>query len=70
MTNPSSLVSALAVFGVFSVPAGQAMPTVAPYGGWASPIGAERLAAGAISLADLQVHGGYLYWRRTGAQNK
>lgn len=40
-------------------------PAVAPFGSWASPIGAERLAAGAVSLADLQVHGGRLYWRES-----
>lgn len=66
MPNPPSFLSALAVFGTLSAPAGaQSAPTVAPFGSWSSPIGAERLAAGAISLADLQVHGGHLYWRES-----
>ncbi|HLZ74212.1 MAG TPA: prolyl oligopeptidase family serine peptidase [Phenylobacterium sp.] len=33
-----------------------------PYGAWASPISAARLAQGAVTLADLRVFGGLPYW--------
>ncbi len=39
-----------------------AAPKIAPYGTWASPISAARLAAGAISVSDLQVEGDAIYW--------
>ncbi len=66
MSNPSSLFSTLAMIGAVSAPGGtQDRPRVAPFGSWSSPISAGRLAAGAISLSDLQVHGQHLYWRES-----
>lgn len=43
-----------------SAPAG--VPTVAPYGSWASPLSAEALAAGGINFGDLRSANGRLYW--------
>jgi dipeptidyl aminopeptidase/acylaminoacyl peptidase len=37
-------------------------PTEAPFGTWASPITAERRAAAAIPLSDLQMNGGQPFW--------
>jgi dipeptidyl aminopeptidase/acylaminoacyl peptidase len=36
--------------------------TTAPYGSWASPISAELVAAGGVSLDEVRVAGGHLYW--------
>jgi dipeptidyl aminopeptidase/acylaminoacyl peptidase len=36
--------------------------TTKPYGAWASPVSAASLAEGAISLAELRVAGGQIYW--------
>ncbi|MGH6985322.1 MAG: prolyl oligopeptidase family serine peptidase [Caulobacteraceae bacterium] len=38
------------------------MKDIAPFGCWTSPIGADRLAAGAIAVSDLRVSGGDVYW--------
>jgi dipeptidyl aminopeptidase/acylaminoacyl peptidase len=43
-----------------SEPAG--VPTIAPYGSWASPLSAEALAAGGINFGDLRSANGRLYW--------
>ena len=37
-------------------------PTIAPYGTWVSPISAASLAEGVISVTDLRVAAGRLYW--------
>jgi dipeptidyl aminopeptidase/acylaminoacyl peptidase len=37
----------------------------APYGIWASPIDAARLAGAAVSMSDLRVRDGALYWRES-----
>jgi dipeptidyl aminopeptidase/acylaminoacyl peptidase len=36
--------------------------TTAPYGAWASPISAELVAAGGVSLDEVRVAGGHVYW--------
>jgi dipeptidyl aminopeptidase/acylaminoacyl peptidase len=36
--------------------------TTAPYGSWASPISAELVAAGGVSLDEVRVAGGHVYW--------
>ena len=38
------------------------MPTIAPYGTWASPISAESLAKGAIGVSSPKTADGRLYW--------
>ena len=38
------------------------MPTVAPYGSWRSPIGAEQVAAGGVSLGEVRVAGEAVLW--------
>jgi dipeptidyl aminopeptidase/acylaminoacyl peptidase len=38
------------------------MATTAPYGSWASPISAELVAAGGVSLDELRVAGGRVHW--------
>jgi dipeptidyl aminopeptidase/acylaminoacyl peptidase len=38
------------------------MPTVAPYGSWRSPIGAELVAAGGVSLDEVRVAGDQALW--------
>lgn len=40
-------------------------PQVAAYGAWETPVSAERLAAAAVRLGDLQVFGGHAYWRES-----
>lgn len=40
-------------------------PRAAPYGSWASPIDAARLAGASVGMSDLQVHGGDVYWRES-----
>lgn len=42
--------------------------TIAPFGAWASPIGAARLAEAAIGLSDLQVFDGVPFWRESRPQ--
>ncbi len=38
------------------------MPTTAPYGSWSSPISAELVAAGGVSLDDVRVDGQAVHW--------
>ena len=38
------------------------MATTAPYGSWSSPISAELVAAGGVSLDEVRVDGGGVYW--------
>jgi len=38
------------------------MATTAPYGAWASPISAELIAAGGVSLDEVRVAGDLVYW--------
>ncbi len=38
------------------------MPTVAPFGRWPSPLGADAVAAGRVSLSELHSDGHALYW--------
>ncbi|HWD46601.1 MAG TPA: prolyl oligopeptidase family serine peptidase, partial [Actinomycetota bacterium] len=38
------------------------MATTAPYGSWASPISAELIAAGGVSLDEVRVAGGAVHW--------
>ncbi|HJU02082.1 MAG TPA: S9 family peptidase, partial [Actinomycetes bacterium] len=38
------------------------MATTAPYGSWASPISAELIAAGRVSLDEVRVAGDQVYW--------
>ena len=38
------------------------MATTAPYGSWASPITAELIAAGGVSLDEVRVAGGAVHW--------
>ncbi|HWC43653.1 MAG TPA: S9 family peptidase [Actinomycetota bacterium] len=38
------------------------MATTAPYGAWASPISAELVAAGGVSLDEVRVAGDHVYW--------
>jgi dipeptidyl aminopeptidase/acylaminoacyl peptidase len=40
-------------------------PQRAAYGSWTSPLAAARLAESAISLSDLRVHDGLVYWRES-----
>jgi dipeptidyl aminopeptidase/acylaminoacyl peptidase len=37
-------------------------PTIAPYGSWASPIDARRIAEGTITLREPRLEGGFIYW--------
>ncbi len=48
--------------GGAAAPAGR---DVAPYGTWASPIDAGRLAGAAVSMSDLRVRDGAVYWRES-----
>jgi len=36
--------------------------TTAPYGSWSSPVSAELVAAGGVSLDEVRVEGGAVYW--------
>ena len=45
--------------------AGETTMKTAPFGSWASPISAQRLASNSIGLADLRVHAGVVYWRES-----
>src|SRR5215213_7720245 len=38
------------------------MPAVAPYGAWRSPVSAELVAAGGVSLDEVRVAGDHVYW--------
>src|SRR5215213_8504013 len=38
------------------------MATTAPYGAWASPISAELVAAGGVSLDEVRIAGEHVYW--------
>ena len=38
------------------------MAATAPYGAWASPISAELVAAGGVSLDEVRVGGERVYW--------
>jgi dipeptidyl aminopeptidase/acylaminoacyl peptidase len=38
------------------------VPTTAPYGAWRSPISAELVAAGGVSLDEVRVAGGTVHW--------
>ncbi|MGB9368419.1 MAG: S9 family peptidase [Xanthobacteraceae bacterium] len=38
------------------------MPKIAPYGSWKSPITSDLIVAQAISLGDVQIDGGAIYW--------
>jgi dipeptidyl aminopeptidase/acylaminoacyl peptidase len=38
------------------------MPAVAPYGAWRSPISAELVATGGVSLDEVRVAGDHVYW--------
>ena len=38
------------------------MATTAPYGSWSSPISAELVAAGGVSLDEVRVEGQAVYW--------
>lgn len=42
-----------------------AAPTAAPYGSWASPIPAADLARAAVSISDVRVFDGAIYWRES-----
>ena len=61
--GPLATAAALATFGMGHAAA--AAPMTAPYGSWASPIDAARLARASIGLSDLQVHDGAVYWRES-----
>ena len=38
------------------------LPTRLPYGAWPSPLGAERIAAGGLRLAEPRIDQGVVYW--------
>src|SRR5512141_616444 len=46
------------------------MPTVAPYGSWKSPITADLIVAGSISLLETAVDGDDIYWLEGRAQER
>jgi dipeptidyl aminopeptidase/acylaminoacyl peptidase len=53
---------AAAVAAVFIAAGAEAVPQVAPYGSWASPVSAEALANGQVVLGDLRSANQKLYW--------
>jgi dipeptidyl aminopeptidase/acylaminoacyl peptidase len=38
------------------------MPTIAPYGSWKSPLGAEKIASKSLGLGQIAVEGEEIYW--------
>lgn len=46
-------------------PGGDAQPVPAPWGSWASPLGAARLASASVAMSDLKAAGGRLWWRES-----
>jgi dipeptidyl aminopeptidase/acylaminoacyl peptidase len=54
-----------ALVAVAAMTGAHAAPVVAPYGSWASPLGAEVLSRGRVGLGDLRSADGHLYWTET-----
>src|SRR5258707_15521526 len=51
-----------AAFSTVSSEGAAAMPAVAPFGSWRSPISAQILVQGAIRFGDVTIDGDTLYW--------
>lgn len=51
-----------ALLAVAAMSGAQAAPVVAPYGSWASPLGADELSRGRVGIGDLRSVDGHLYW--------
>src|SRR3954452_19411254 len=49
----------LAIAAMSSV---RAAPVIAPYGSWASALGAEELSRGRVGIGDIRSADGHLYW--------
>ncbi len=64
MTAPGRATLAASLATVLSGGA-LAAPQSAPYGSWASPIPAADLAKAAISISDVRVYDGAIYWRES-----
>src|ERR1700753_535155 len=54
-----------ALLAVAIMTGAEASPMVAPYGAWASPLGAEVLSRGRVGIGDLRSADGHLYWTET-----
>src|SRR5262245_33046196 len=54
-----------ALLAVAVMTGAHAAPVVAPYGSWASPLGAEVLSRGRVGIGDLRSADGHLYWTET-----
>jgi len=53
------------LLAVAAMTGAHAAPVVAPYGSWASPLGAQVLSRGRVGISDLRSVDGHLYWTET-----
>jgi dipeptidyl aminopeptidase/acylaminoacyl peptidase len=54
-----------ALLAVAAMSGARAAPVVAPYGSWASALGAEELSRGRVGIGDIRSVDGHLYWTET-----